>query len=67
VDSVISTLHKAQLVYQQIEPNSEPLKGSVSMQFDSFIAEMMWQHTEGYLELLDLDRYIDLMKLLEAK
>ncbi|NVB40695.1 MBL fold metallo-hydrolase [Pseudenhygromyxa sp. WMMC2535] len=67
VNSTIQKLSDANLVYEQIMRHQEAIPGSVSTTSSGFIAEMLWQHTEGYIEALDLEDYVHLLELLNAK
>lgn len=67
VKSTIKKLDDAGLEYTQVMADAPGLPGTLSTTTGTYIAEMLWQHTEGYVELLDLEDCIDVMAILEAK
>ncbi|NVB40712.1 hypothetical protein G6O69_22930 [Pseudenhygromyxa sp. WMMC2535] len=66
VEGTIKSLEAKKLIYKQIKQDQEGLPGTVSAAGNSFVAEMLWQHTEGYIELLDLEDYVDLGAILRT-
>lgn len=52
--------------YRQIEARAPALAGCVNPDISEFVAQMLWQHTQGYVDALELTGIVDLIELLRA-
>ncbi|AGP33714.1 AarF/UbiB family protein [Sorangium cellulosum] len=65
-DNVIKRLTAEKLVYQHACRDAVKLEGTVRKGGDNFVAEMLYQHVDAYVHLLDLTDAIDIKTLLSA-
>ncbi|WP_437483070.1 hypothetical protein WME75_42095 [Sorangium sp. So ce1014] len=67
VQRALRRMERGGVSYRQIRRDAEPLRGTVRDGSRSFLAQMAWQHTSGYLELLGLRGTIDAMAILRGR
>src|SRR5205085_6794483 len=52
--------------YRQIQRQQEPPRGQFNQDHRDFMQQMLWQHIEGYLTLLNLEHFVDVERILSA-
>ncbi len=66
IDAVIAIMRIKGIHYLQIQNQGPPLQGEINDAKKHFFTQMLWQHVDGYLDLLDLQDYIDPKEILSA-
>jgi hypothetical protein len=67
IDLSLVKLALGGIAYRQIRQDIEPLQGKVNPDQPQFLTQMLWQHVEGYLALLDLTHFVDVQRILKAQ